>query len=67
MNLRNIAIKYVCVQVNLLVDTGSSNLAVAGSDDAQLETYFVSDDSNTFSALNDSVKVVYAQVCCPWN
>jgi len=52
--------------VNLVVDTGSSNLAVAGPDtngNSFLETFFIPEQSNTFSSLNDThIKLIYSEV-----
>ncbi|XP_066476950.1 beta-secretase 2 [Tiliqua scincoides] len=48
-------------QLNILVDTGSSNFAVAGAPDADVTTYFRTDKSSTYKSLNTEVTVKYTQ------
>ncbi|XP_042894200.1 beta-secretase 1-like isoform X2 [Penaeus japonicus] len=46
---------------NLLVDTGSSNLAIAGAPHEELESYYVHQHSSSYVDLGKDVKVVYTQ------
>ncbi|KAF2366572.1 Peptidase family A1 domain [Trinorchestia longiramus] len=49
-------------KVNLLVDTGSSNLAVAGTSSGELDTFFDASQSSSFIPLTNShLKVSYSQ------
>ncbi|KAH0624819.1 hypothetical protein JD844_032653 [Phrynosoma platyrhinos] len=49
------------LQLNILVDTGSSNFAVAGAPNAELTTYFDSEKSSTYMPLGIEVSVKYTQ------
>lgn len=46
---------------SLLVDTGSSNLAIAGAPHEELDTYFATNNSSTYVDLGKDVKVEYTQ------
>ncbi|KAK7073140.1 Beta-site APP-cleaving enzyme, partial [Halocaridina rubra] len=46
---------------SLLVDTGSSNLAIAGMPHDELDTYFDTRNSSTYKDLGTDVKAVYTQ------
>ncbi|XP_053165391.1 beta-secretase 2 [Hemicordylus capensis] len=48
-------------KLNILVDTGSSNFAVAGAPNADLTTYFNAENSNTYKSLGMEVTVRYTQ------
>ncbi|XP_018027781.1 uncharacterized protein LOC108683019 [Hyalella azteca] len=49
-------------QMNLVVDTGSSNLAVAGANSSELDSFFKPHASSSFVFINDShLKVSYSQ------
>lgn len=47
--------------LNILVDTGSSNFAVAGAPDPDIATYYHSDWSSTYQSLGVDVTVRYTQ------
>ncbi|XP_042236967.1 beta-secretase 1-like [Homarus americanus] len=46
---------------NVLVDTGSSNLAIAGAVHKELDTFYVRQNSSTYVDLGRDVKVKYTQ------
>lgn len=46
---------------NVLVDTGSSNLAIAGAPHDDLDTFFASQNSSSYVDRNMDVKVMYTQ------
>ncbi|KAM8975329.1 beta-secretase 2 [Pelodytes ibericus] len=48
-------------RLNILVDTGSSNFAVAGAPDPYITTYFNSSLSTSYEPLNTDVSVRYTQ------
>ncbi|XP_051869238.1 beta-secretase 2 [Pristis pectinata] len=48
-------------KMNILVDTGSSNFAVAGAPSSNVETYFNPQRSTTYKSLNLDVSVRYTQ------
>nr|XP_033798904.1 beta-secretase 2 [Geotrypetes seraphini] len=48
-------------KLNVLVDTGSSNFAVAGAPDPDITTYFDTTKSSTYYSLDIDVSVRYAQ------
>ncbi|XP_042312965.1 beta-secretase 2 [Sceloporus undulatus] len=48
-------------KLNILVDTGSSNFAVAGAPNEELTTYFDSEKSSTYIPLGVEVSVKYTQ------
>ena len=50
-------------QFNLLVDSGSSNLAIAGASYSGIKYYFYPKESTTFIKNGTPVKVTYTQVC----
>ncbi|KAF7251049.1 Beta-secretase 2 [Varanus komodoensis] len=48
-------------KLNILVDTGSSNFAVAGAPNPDLSTYFNKEKSSTYKPLGTEVTVKYTQ------
>ncbi|ROT71339.1 Beta-secretase 1 [Penaeus vannamei] len=46
---------------NLLVDTGSSNLAIAGAPHEELESFYVHQSSSSYVDLGKDVEMVYTQ------
>ncbi|ELU01781.1 hypothetical protein CAPTEDRAFT_153768 [Capitella teleta] len=48
-------------QMNILIDTGSSNFALAAADNQAIDKYFDSSNSSTFSATQKQVSVPYTQ------
>ncbi|XP_062983625.1 beta-secretase 2 [Elgaria multicarinata webbii] len=48
-------------KLNILVDTGSSNFAVAGASNPDLSTYFNTEKSSTYKPLGFEVTVKYTQ------
>ncbi|XP_069190031.1 beta-secretase 1 isoform X2 [Procambarus clarkii] len=48
-------------EFNVLVDTGSSNLAIAGAPHKELDTFYVRQNSSTYVDLGRDVKVIYTQ------
>ncbi|XP_061483596.1 beta-secretase 2 isoform X1 [Rhineura floridana] len=48
-------------KLNILVDTGSSNFAVAGPQNADLTSYFNKEESSTYKSLGIEVTVKYTQ------
>ncbi|XP_046383443.1 beta-secretase 1-like [Ischnura elegans] len=50
-------------KLNILVDTGSSNLAVAGTEHPLVDAYFRSDSSETYVSKKENVGVPYTQGC----
>ena len=47
----------------MLIDTGSSNLAIAGSDNEMLHRHFQYHNSSTYVYNGKPLKVTYTQVC----
>uniref|UniRef100_A0A8D0GCP2 Beta-secretase 2 n=1 Tax=Sphenodon punctatus TaxID=8508 RepID=A0A8D0GCP2_SPHPU len=48
-------------KLNILVDTGSSNFAVAGASDPDVTSYFDTEKSSTYESLDTEVTVKYTQ------
>ncbi|CAH1797694.1 unnamed protein product [Owenia fusiformis] len=48
-------------KMNVLVDTGSSNFAIACSPDPSIKTFFHTDDSSSYTSDGRTVKVPYTQ------
>lgn len=46
---------------NVLVDTGSTNFAIAGAPDPNVETFFISLNSSTYTSHHKKVSVLYTQ------
>lgn len=52
----------VCLfQFNVLVDTGSTNFAIAGAPNSSIEKYFLKNESSTYKDLHEEVSLFYTQ------
>lgn len=57
----NIFYRMILFQFNVLVDTGSTNFAIAGSPHPNIDRYFVRANSSTNEDLDEQVLLLYTQ------